>query len=86
MYIKKNLHLYATNSTIHDHKTRSRLCIHLTRMNKAKTQKSLIYLGKKLYNKLPQEIKDINDHHTFSQRLKLYLLMNCYYTIDEYLK
>ncbi|KAJ8727712.1 hypothetical protein PYW07_000605 [Mythimna separata] len=39
----------------------------------------------KIYNKLPNEIKDIEFDNKFVNALKLYLIQKCYYSLNEFL-
>jgi len=44
-----------------------------------------IYTGIKLYNKLPQKLKQIDDSKDFKKQVKNFLLQNVFYTIEEFL-
>jgi hypothetical protein len=41
-------------------------------------------LGKRLYNKLPNHIKSIEDIQQFLRKLKLFLLQQSFYSVEEY--
>ena len=43
-------------------------------------------IGIKLINKLPHEIKQINNHKVFKDRLKQYLVLQVFYSVDEFLE
>jgi hypothetical protein len=48
-------------------------------------QKGVYYTGIKLFNKLPNEIKDtILTPSLFKNSLKRYLLSHCFYELEEY--
>lgn len=83
--IKKHIDQYTPNRSIHEHWTRSSHLLHLNRKNKVKTQNSMSYNGIKLYNRLPQEIKDVNEIHAFRKALTKYLVNKSYYTVKDYL-
>jgi hypothetical protein len=41
-------------------------------------------MGSKLYNKLPDYIKEIESYKTFSKRLKSFLLGQAFYSVEEF--
>jgi hypothetical protein len=47
--------------------------------------KGAYYLGIKIFNKLPSNIKNVNGNIAkFKMTLKKFLYMNSFYTLDEY--
>jgi len=48
-------------------------------------KKNVINLGTKLYNKLPNYIKNLENLKTFKKQLKAFLLQQTFYSEDEYL-
>ena len=48
-------------------------------------KKSVINLGTKLYNKLPNNIKNLVNPKPFKNQLKEFLLQHTFYSVDEYL-
>ena len=48
-------------------------------------KKSVINLGTKLYNKLPNYIKNLENPKPFKNQLKAFLLQQTFYSVDEYL-
>jgi hypothetical protein len=48
-------------------------------------QKSLNNLGTKLYNKLPNYLKNLESLKLCKQQLKAFLLHQTFYLVDEYL-
>jgi hypothetical protein len=53
--------------------------------NLAQFQKGICYIGVKICNHLPIEIKSMsNDTKSFKSKLTTFLLQNSFYTIDEY--
>jgi len=42
-------------------------------------------LGTKLYNKLPNYIKNLGNLKPFKKKLKAFLLQQTFYSVDEYL-
>ena len=45
-------------STVHSHSTRQANAIHIPRFSTAKCQRSFKYIGTKVWNNIPQEVKD----------------------------
>jgi len=48
-------------------------------------KKSITNLGTKLYNKLPNYIKNLENLKLFKKQLKAFLLQYTFYSVDEYL-
>jgi len=48
-------------------------------------KKSVINLGTKLYNKIPNYIKNFKNLKPFKKQLKAFLLQQTFYSVDEYL-
>ena len=45
---------------------------------------SVINMGSKLYNKLPDYIKEIDSYKTFRKQLKSFLLWHAFYSAEEF--
>jgi hypothetical protein len=41
-------------------------------------------MGSKLYNKLPDYIKEIESYKTFRKQLKSFLLWGAFYSVEEF--
>ena len=41
-------------------------------------------MGSKLYNKLPDYIKEIESYETFRKQLKSFLLQHAFYSVEEF--
>jgi len=41
-------------------------------------------MGSKLYNKLPDYIKEIESYKTFRKELKSFLLQHAFYSVEEF--
>jgi hypothetical protein len=48
-------------------------------------KKSVTNLGAKIYNKLPNYIKNQENPRSFKKQLKTFLLHQTFYSVDEYL-
>ena len=55
-------------------------------MYTALLQKSVVNVNMKLYNRLPERIKTLNDFKRFKKEVKFLLLNNYFYTIKEFLQ
>jgi hypothetical protein len=47
-------------------------------------KKSVINMGTKIYNKLPRFLKEIDDYRAFRKKLKLFLLLHSFYSVEEF--
>lgn len=85
-YVKSNMHLFQQNGNSHQYPTRKghylRTEIHSTSLY----EKSPIYRGTILYNKLPDTIKNIASVQKFKNKLKCFLISKAYYSFSEYLE
>ena len=47
-------------------------------------KKSVINMGTKAYNKLPNYIKEIGSYNAFKKELKSFLLLHSFYSVEEF--
>jgi hypothetical protein len=47
-------------------------------------KKSVINMGTKVYNKLPKFLKETDDYKAFKKELKLFLLLQTFYSVEEF--
>jgi hypothetical protein len=47
-------------------------------------KKSAINIGTKVYNNLPKVLKEIDDYKAFKKELKLFLLLQSFYSAEEF--
>ena len=73
------------NLAIHDYKTRHRLDFQNQFCRTDIFKKSVNNLGTKLYNKLPNYIKNLENLKPLKKQLKILLLQQTFYSVDEYL-
>ena len=82
-FLTQNLELYTTNSTIHNHNTRSRIQLHKPSATLALYQKGPYYESIRVYNALPHNIAElILQKKEFITKLKKYLLAKAYYSVE----
>lgn len=84
VFVKCNPHLFPRLS---DNVIRNRRDKHRLQSLKVKTSllgKSVFCMGPKLYNKIPNSIKECNIN-LFKKRLKSLLTSKCYYNVNDFL-
>lgn len=84
LLISKNLHNQKKHESFHSFDTRNKSDLSLPYHRVAKSQCRANYLGLKLYNKLPREIKE--DHGNMKKNVRRILLKGAYYGIGEFLE
>jgi len=85
-YIKLNDEGLKQNLAIHDHKTWYRLDFQTKCCRTDIFKKSVNNLGTKLYNKLPNYLKKLENLKLKKKKqLKVFLLQQIFYSVDEYL-
>jgi len=47
-------------------------------------KKSVIKMGTKIYDKLPGFLKEIDDIRVFRKKLKMFLLVHSFYSVEEF--
>ena len=84
MFVKKNLSLFKQDEISHLYETRNKNTFVRPQKHKTKIfEKSVTYNGIKLYNSLPNTLKELN-YPIFKQKIKLFLVNNPLYTMDEF--
>jgi hypothetical protein len=73
------------NSHVHNHNTRRKMYIHVQSHKTDIYKKSVLYMGTKVYNKLPSYIKEIDNYKAFKKELKLFLLRHTFYSVEEFM-
>jgi hypothetical protein len=84
-YIKLNNKRLKQNMAIHDYKTRHRLDFQTQFCRTNIFKKSVNNLGTKLYNTLPNYLMNLESLNHFKKKLKVFLLQQTSYSVDEYL-
>jgi hypothetical protein len=83
-FVKKYMSNLKHNFAIHEHNTRSKYDLHTQICNMSLFQKSVINMEVKLYKYLPSKIKKLENFNCFSKEIKLALLKNSFYTLQEF--
>jgi hypothetical protein len=86
VFVVMHKDLFALNMEFHSINTHHKLDLHMPPMNPSKMQKGVYYSAIILFNSLPLSIKqDVHDFHRFKQKLKKFLILNSFYSLEEYL-
>jgi len=85
MFMIRNRSQFLANSEIRHINTRQHANFHQLSMNVAKYQKGVYYLGVKVFNALPSDIKtEFNNPKKFKVVLQKFLCEKFFYSLDEY--
>ena len=84
LYVKEKCNC-TVNKQIHTHNTRNTKDYHIYGHNLEIYNSKPSVAGCTYYNKLPNNIKEIENINQFKKKLKELLIKGCYYTIDDYL-
>jgi hypothetical protein len=85
LFVIKNNEIFPTNNEIHSTGTRNSDNLHSPLLHLTKAQKSVYFSGIKIYNSLPQSIKQLSyDAKKFKVTLKKFLLVNSFFSLQEY--
>jgi hypothetical protein len=85
LLVVKNTDEFTSNSDVHTMNTWHRSDLHPPSIKLTKYQKEVYYSGIKIFNYLPQNIKNLSwNVKKFKLALKRFLLMGSFYTLDEY--
>ena len=85
LYIKKHESLLPHLGDNHQYNTRNRSEFEIIKHRLQKTEKHPSVLGAKLFNKLPNSLKNVTNSKKFKNEIKQYLIENAFYSVDEYL-
>jgi hypothetical protein len=80
-FINKNKKNLNNNCDIHNHNARSKYDLHVQSCNTTQYQKSVINMGIRLFNNLPDRIKVVDNYKSFKREVKLILLQNSFYSL-----
>jgi len=85
MFVVQNKTLFLTNTENYNFDTRQRNNLHLPQANLTIYQKRACYLGIKIFNNVPLEIKNVaGNQKKFKITLKKFLYAYSFYTLEEY--
>jgi hypothetical protein len=85
IYLAGNTQLFTMNREVHSYNTRNNTDFHLPNVNLTKYQKGVYYMGIKLYNHLPTDIKNlVHNQKLFGSFLRRFLHFNSFYSLEEF--
>jgi hypothetical protein len=83
MFVVKNTDIFILNSDIHSIHTRQGLNLHHPTCKLTEVEKGVSYSGIRIFNNLPQNIKNLSsDVNKFKYTVKI--LMGSFYSLGEY--
>jgi hypothetical protein len=83
-HIKLHIEKLKQNTAIHNHNTCQKLNLHVQCCRTNALKKGVMNMGIKLYNHLPNEIREVERMRQFKRELRSYLLQHTFYSVDEY--
>jgi hypothetical protein len=83
-FLKKYKLAVQKNEQIHDHKTRRNMNLYIKPCNTSLYKKSVVNMGIRLYNKVPYNIKKVDEYKPYKRKLKSFLTEQAFYSLDEF--
>jgi len=83
-FIRKYCQSPEQNAQVHQHNTRRKVDLHVKMQNTEVYKKSVINMGTKVYNNLPRFLKERDDYRAFKRKLKKFLLLQSFYSVEEF--
>jgi len=84
-FLKRYCQSLELNVNVHNHNTRRKMDIHIKSHRTNLYKNSVINMGSIIYNKLPDHLKEIDSFKVFKKKLKLFLLLHTFYSVEEFL-
>lgn len=86
LFVLKNHNRYQANNIIHKINTRGHNKLHVSSVRLSSIQKGMHYISIRIFNNFPHNIYILKDNvNKFKQRLKDFLILNAFYSVDEYM-
>lgn len=86
VFQRENKHMFPLNSDITSSMTtRNKNKLTIPKHTTAIFERGCYYKAILLYNKLPKDIRDIDNNNQYFREIKSYLINKCYYSVNEYL-
>lgn len=85
MFVKVNMSFFHSTTKNHSYGTRNKHLLQTPAHKSASFERSVLYMGSKLFNKLPLQIKNISKLPKFKLELKNYLKNKNFYSVNEFL-
>jgi hypothetical protein len=84
MFVKRNFSKFECLNSKHSYNTRFGTKLSFKRHNLALSEKSVRYMGVKVWNALPISITQANSMNDFRNKLRIFTQSNCFYSLDEF--
>jgi len=81
---RENYLSFGSKSETHDHFTRHKNNVQTTQAKLTTSQKGINFMGPKLFNKLPENVKTL-EMNSFVKKMKALLLKQTFYSVKEFL-
>ena len=83
-FLKRYCQSLELNANVHIHNKRRKMDIHIKSHRTNLYKNSVINMGSIIY-KLPDHLKEIDSFKVFKRKLKLFLLLHTFYSVEEFL-
>ena len=84
VYVKRNIDSYNLCLEHHNHNTRNKNNMDLKFLRLKKSRISTNYFGPKIFNKLPEAVRNLEEK-SFAKIVRKYLLKKAFYSVQDYL-
>jgi hypothetical protein len=85
LFVVRNMHLYTRNQETHGINTRHNSDLHFTTARLTAFKEGAYFIGMGIFNHLPINMKRLsNKIELFKPALKRYLLLQSFYSLEEY--
>ena len=85
LFVRNHQNEFPTLGQHHEYNTRNKTSFSLYKHRLQITETQWSYIGVKLFNKLPAEIKETTNNQKFKKTLKSFLCNKAFYSLAEYL-
>ena len=85
LYVRKQKHLFIQNNEFHNHNTRQKEDLHVLHHSTALYKNGVLNSGIRLYNNLPKTLKELKTFVGFKRKVKEFLELHCFYSVEEYM-
>ena len=82
--VKSKPEVFAKNEEVHNYNTRHKKDVIVPQISSSLFKNSPRYICGKIFNKVPPEIRCLEDPFKFKSKLKDYLVKRPYYSLEEY--
>lgn len=84
-HVKLHLEMLEQNNVVHNHNTRQKLNLHAQFCRTKAYKKGVLNMGIKLYNKIPNKIREVEKIRQFKKVMRSYLVQHTFYSVEEYM-